>query len=113
MNYKKISYQNLQKEVFLLEHNFYDEIVADFVSNNMSLFFSEQSVLWLDGVRLESKSEDRGYYLLPVRKRGVEIPADDWQKIISEIHDLLNRARKAWFKKKYKIRGKQKKCLTS
>lgn len=37
MNYKKMSYQELKKEVFLLEHGFYDEDVVEYYKDKKRL----------------------------------------------------------------------------
>jgi hypothetical protein len=94
-----------KKEIFLLEHGFYDEEVADYVNKNLGRFFSEKSINYLSGVTLETG--DSGDYMFFIRKRvppenfTVAIPSDDMQKITSEHHNLLNRARREYFKSQH------------
>lgn len=111
MNYKKMSSESLKKEIFLLEHGFYDEEVTDFVSKNMTLFFSENSAEYFAGVKLERDKGSTNVCLLPERKRTVDgmtikIPYNGFRDIMVELPSI-HQARMIWFKKKFNVAVKE------
>ena len=122
--------RDLQKEIFLLEHGFYDEEVRDFVNKNLELFFSKETIeahwenpedkktvhpRYLSGVKLEYK---HGVYLVPDFNENYErddrhlrlsAPLDVKTYIFDEwgrFGNFLLHARREYFKKIYGIKVK-------
>ena len=93
--------EQLKKEVFLLEHGFYDEDIVEYINKNLRHFFAEEEISYVSGVKLEINAENH-HCILPVLNRDLAAPLNILQQIYSVFSaGFLHRIRMTWFKKKY------------
>ncbi len=109
MNYKKMSYRDLQKEVFLLEHGFYDEDVAKFIEKNPSVLLGGDVTSIKYCIIHYNKTESRTYPMLMV-----DLNSDTPEPVRSNTkhmnnyqgEEMLLRARNEYLKNKYGLSKK-------
>jgi hypothetical protein len=107
MNYKKMSYQRLQKEVFLLEHGFYDEKVAKFIQDNPSLLLGGDITSIKYCVIHYNKTIERTYPTLWVELNpdtSQPTKSNTWSMNNYQGEELLIRARRLYFEDKYGVK---------
>lgn len=109
MRLKNISYKELQKEVFLLEHGFYDGEVTKFIQENPSTIMGgDVTSIQFCGITYNS-NEKRTYPVLYVglkqgESRDIVTNTDHMNNHQGE--EMLIRARKKYFRDKYHLEGK-------
>lgn len=110
-NYRKRSYRDLQKEVFLLEHGFYDADVAKFIEKHPSLLLGGDLTSIKYCIIHYNKTESRTYPMLMVElNEGTPEPvrSNTWHMNSYQGEEMLIRARKIYFKNKYGISKEEK-----